>query len=62
MTDAKRETSELFPYLEWFEPYIQPRSRTNNLVVTSDDSDITADSTGKDDERDRSSNSAEPEN
>lgn len=62
VTDAKRETSELFPYLEWLEPYIQPRSSTNNLVVTSDDSDITADSTDKDDERDRSSNSAEPEN
>lgn len=62
MTDAKRETSELFPYLEWLEPYIQPQSSTNNLVVTSDDSDITADSTDKDDERDRSSNSAEPEN
>lgn len=35
VTDAKRETSEFFLYLEWLEPYIQPRSNTSNLVVTS---------------------------
>ena len=62
VTDAKRETSELFLYLEWLEPYIQPRSSTSNLVVINDDSDITADSTDKDDDCDRSSNSAEPDN
>ena len=62
VTDAKRETSELFPYLEWLESYIQPRSSTSNLVVISDESDITADSTDKDDECDRSSNSADPDN
>ena len=62
MTDAKREASELFLYLEWLEPYIQPRSSTSNLVVINDDSDITADSTNKDDDCDRSSNSVEPDN
>ena len=61
VTDARRETSELFPYLEWLEPYIQPRSSISNLVVISHESDITADSTDKDDECDRSSNSAEPD-
>ena len=59
VTDAKRETSELFLYLEWLEPYIQPRSSTSNLVMVNDDSDLTADSTDKDDNCDRSSNSAE---
>ena len=62
VTDAKRETSELFLYLEWLEPYIQPRSSTSNLVVINDDSDVTNDSTDKDDDCDRSSNSAEPDN
>lgn len=61
VTDAKRETSELFLYLEWLEPYIQPRSSTSNLVVINDDSDLTADSTDKDMTiYDR--NSAEPDN
>lgn len=62
MTDAKRETSELFLYLEWLEPYIQPRSSTSNLVVINDDSYLTADSTDKDDECDRSSNSPVADN
>lgn len=62
VTDVKRETSELFLYLEWLEPYIQPRSSTSNLVMVNDDSDLTADSTDKDDDCDRSSNSAEPDN
>lgn len=62
VTDAKRETSELFLYLKWLEPYIQPRSSTSNLVVINDDSDLTADSTDKDDDCDRSSNSAELNN
>ena len=52
----------MFLYLEWLEPYIQPPSSTSNLVVINDDSDVTADSTDKDDECDRSSNSAEPDN
>ena len=61
VTDAKRETSELFLYLEWLEPYIQPRSSTSNLVVINDDSDLTADSTDEDMTiYDR--NSAEPDN
>lgn len=60
MTDTKKETSELFLYLEWLEPYIQPRSSTSNLVVINDD--LTADSTDKDGDCDRSSNSAEPDN
>ena len=55
VTDAERETSELFLYLEWLEPYIQPRRSTlSNLVVINDDSDLTADSTDKDDGCDRS--------
>ena len=62
MTDTKKETSELFLYLEWLEPYIQPRSSASNLVVINDESDLTADSTDKDDDCDRSSNSAEPDN
>ena len=62
MTDAKRETSELFLYLEWLEPYITPRNSTSHLVVINDDSDITADNIDKEDESDRSSNSAEPDN
>ena len=61
VTDAERETSELFLYLEWLEPYIQPRRSTSNLVVINDDSDLTADSTDKDDGCDRSSNLAEPD-
>ena len=62
MTDAKRETSELLFYLEWLEPYIQLQSSTSNLIVINDDSDITADSTDKDDDCDQSSNSVEPDN
>ena len=62
VTDAKRETSKLFLYLEWLEPYIQPRNSTSNLVLINDDSDITADNIDKEDESDRSSNSAEPDN
>lgn len=30
--DAKSETSELFTFLAWLEPYIQPRNSASNLV------------------------------
>ena len=37
MTDSKRETSELFPFLEWLEPYLQPRNNTSNLILIHDE-------------------------
>ena len=36
MVDAKTETSEMYRFLAWLEPYIQPRRTTTNLVVVED--------------------------
>ncbi|XP_067023973.1 uncharacterized protein [Acropora muricata] len=47
VTDAKRETSELFPFLEWLEPYIQLRNSTSNLILINDESDGTGESEKK---------------
>ena len=55
VTNAKRETSELFPYLEWLEPYIKPRQSTGNLVVTLDYSGEISDATDNADDSDQSS-------
>ena len=36
MTDVKSETSAMYTFLAWLEPYIQPRRSTTNLVVMED--------------------------
>ena len=30
--EAVKETSEIFPFLQWLEPYIQPRRTVSNFV------------------------------
>ena len=41
VVDAKQQTSELYSFLAWLEPYIQPRrSSTNLVVVEAKDSDV----------------------
>ena len=52
----------MFPFLEWLEPYIQPRNSTSNLILFNDERDGTGDGTDEYNDFDRSSNSGESEN
>ena len=62
VVDAKQQTSELYSFLAWLEPYIQPRrSNTNLVVVEAKDSDA-QDEESTDVENDRmSTRSGTPE-
>ena len=62
VVDAKQQTSELYSFLAWLEPYIQPRwSSTNLVVVEAKDSDA-QDEESTDVENDRmSTRSGTPE-
>ena len=39
VTDAKSETSDLYSFLAWLDPYVQPRQSATNLVQVEDVSD-----------------------
>ena len=37
---AKKESSEMYSYLEWLNPYVQQRNSSSNLIQIQDDTDI----------------------
>ena len=40
MTDAKQETSDLFPYLQWLDEYVQPRNSISSMLENIDGNDV----------------------